>query len=409
MNPDNNPFTPGQPVDPDSFTGREKQVNALLTMVRMAKTKGLQVGWISGERGIGKSSLARLVGHLAQLKENAIVAHVHLGGVKALDELARNTHLQLLEDNQTQSWAKVLWDKFGQNIKSVGAFGVKLELDKAADTLPARAGEFPDALHYVVETASKDREVLLLTFDDINGLADNPDFSHWLKSMVDGQVTSGKKNRVCLIFVGLDERLRAMQKANPSVIRVFQPLIDINPWAAEESENFFKNSFAKGNAVIEKNEIVELVLYSEGLPIVAHQIGHAVWEIADSKKITHEDVQAGVMVAANNFGGRFLESGVLQALKSEKYRSILRKIAKNTELIEIEFSKDQLRSLPLTAEEKNNLDNFLNRMRKLGAILPAQNGRRGVYRFATYMHRLYFLLEASESTRKNQEKNTASS
>ena len=405
MNPESSPFTPGQPAPPDLFTGREKEVNALLAMVRMAKTKGLQVGWISGERGIGKSSLARLVGYLAQLKENAIVAHAHLGGVKELNELARNTHLQLLKDNQSQSWAKVLWDKFGKGIKSVDAFGVKFELEKTADTLPTRAGDFPDALDYVVKTASEDREVLVLTFDDINGLADNPDFSHWLKNMVDGDVTGRKKNRVCLIFAGLDERLRAMQKANPSVIRVFQPLINISPWTAEESGSFFRNAFAKGGAAIGKNEIAELVLYSEGLPIVAHQIGHAVWEIAAAKKITHEDVQAGVMVAANNFGVRFLESGVLQALKSKKYRSILRKIAQRPDWHEIEFSKEQLRSLTvLTADEKKSMDNFLSRMRKLGAIVPVKEHERGVYRFATYMHIIYFFLDDWEATKENGKK-----
>ncbi len=401
MNPDNNPFTPGKPVDLDSFTGREKQVKELLTMVRMAKTRGLQVGWISGERGIGKSSLASFVGYLAERDEKAVVAHVHLGGVKELDELARTTHLQLLKDNQTRKWGDALWEKFGKNIKSVDAFGVKFELAKTADTLPTRAGDFPDALNHVVKTAGEDREALLLTFDDINGLADNPKFAHWLKSMVDGQVTSGKRNRVCLIFAGLDERLRTMQKANPSVIRVFQPLININPWTAEESGNFFRNSFAKGNAAIGKNEIAELALYSEGLPIVAHQIGHAVWEIAGAKKITREDVQAGVMVAANNFGGRFLESSVLQALKSEKYRSILRKIALRPGWHEIEFSKEQLRSLTvLTADEMKNLDNFLNRMRRLGAIVPVKEGDRGVYRFATHMHRIYFFLEAWEATKE---------
>ncbi|MCY4244695.1 MAG: ATP-binding protein [Gammaproteobacteria bacterium] len=401
MNPDNNPFTPGKPVDPDSFTGREKQVKELLTMVRMAKTRGLQVGWISGERGIGKSSLASFVGYLAERDEKAVVAHVHLGGVKELDELARTTHLQLLKDNQTRKWGDALWEKFGKNIKSVDAFGVKFELEKTADTLPTRAGDFPDALNHVVKTAGEDREALLLTFDDINGLADNPKFAHWLKSMVDGQVTSGKRNRVCLIFAGLDERLRTMQKANPSVIRVFQPLINIDPWTEEERGNFFRNSFAKGNAAIGKNEISELVLYSGGLPIVAHQIGHAVWEIAGAKKITHEDVQAGVMVAANNFGGRFLESGVLQALKSEKYRSILRKIALRPGWHEIEFSKEQLRALTvLTADEMKNLDNFLNRMRRLGAIVPVKEGDRGVYRFATHMHRIYFFLEAWEATKE---------
>jgi len=137
---------------------------------------------------------------------------------------------------------------------------------------------------------------MFLTFDDINGLAENPKFPHWLKSMVDGEVTSRKPhiNPVCLVFVGLDERLRAMQKANPSVVRIFQPLINVKPWSVEESEDFFTGAFAKGDVAIGKDEIAELVLYSEGLPIVAHQIGHAVWEIAGGRKITGEDVQAGV-------------------------------------------------------------------------------------------------------------------
>lgn len=398
MNPDNSPFTPGKPVNPSLFTGREKQVKELLTMVRMAKKRGLQVGWISGERGMGKSSLARLVGHLAQLKENAIVAHVHLGGVQDLDELARNTHLQLLEDNQTQSWAKVLWDNYGKNIKSVGAFGVKLELEKTADTLPTRAGDFPDALSHIVKTAGEDREVLLLTFDDINGLADNPKFPHWLKSMVDGQVTSGKNNPVCLVFVGLEERLQQMVKENPSVVRIFQPLINVNPWTSDESNAFFKGSFEEGNVEIGQDEVENLTLYSGGLPIMAHEIGDAIWGILEGEEVTLAEVMEGMYVASERVGARFLQSGVIQALQSRKYRSILRKIAKHTELLEIEFSKEQLRSFPLTADEKKSLDNFLNRMRTLGAIVPVKDGRRGVYRFATHLHRMYFFIEASATT-----------
>ncbi|MDD9819550.1 MAG: ATP-binding protein [Nitrospira sp.] len=410
MNPDNNPFTPGQPVDAEFFTGRTKQVEELRAMVRMARKKRLQVGWISGERGMGKSSLALFINHLAERHEQAVVAHVHLGGVKTVDELAQATHLQLLKDNQTQRWGKALWDAFGKHIESVDTFGVKFQFKDKGDTLPARASEFPDALNQIVRTAGEDREVLLLTFDDINGLADNPEFSHWLKSMVDGEVTSRKHNHVCLIFAGLEERLRKMQKANPSVIRVFQPLIHIHPWTTEERENFFRNSFAKGNATIGKNAIAELARYSEGLPIVAHQIGHAVWGIARTEKITLEDVHDGVVVAANNFGERFLKSDVIQALRSDKYRSILRKIAQRPDWHEIEFSREQLRSLTvLTADEKKTMDNFLNRMRTLGAIVPVKERDRGVYRFATHVHRIYFFLEAREATIENGSKNTAAS
>jgi len=407
MNPDSSPFTPGQLVDAEFFTGRKKQVEELLTMVRMAKKRGLQVGWISGERGMGKSSLASFVGYLAERDKNAIVAHVHLGGVKDLDELARTTHLQLLKDNQNQSWAKVLWDKFGKGIKSVDAFGVKFELEKTADTLPTMAGSFPDALSHVVKTAGEDREVLFLTFDDINGLAENPKFPHWLKSMVDGEVTSRKPhiNPVCLVFVGLEERLQQMVNENPSVIRIFRPLISVDPWTLEESDEFFKNSFEKHGVKVKQSEIESLTKYSGGLPAVAHELGDAVWENLDDQEVTSTDVFLGIVTAAERIGGRFLKRDVIQALQSKKYRSTLRKISQYIGLREFQFSKAQLRSLPLTADEKKNLDNFLNRMRKLGAIVPVKEGERGVYRFPTYLHRIYFLLEASEDAMRKRFRN----
>ena len=398
MNPDSSPFTPGKPVDAEFFTGRRAQVEKLLAMVRTARKKGLQVGWISGERGMGKSSLASFVGYLAERDEQAVVAHVHLGGVKTLEELVRETHLQLLKDNENKTWGKALWGMFEEHVERVGMFGVEIRLKVRPDDLTATVSSFSNALGNILQKAGGDRKVLVLIFDDINGLADNPKFPHWLKSMVDSEVTSKRDNRICLIFAGLEERLRKMTKENPSVIRVFQPLIDVKPWTTEESENFFQNSFAKGQVTIGERETAELVRYSEGLPIVAHHIGRAVWETAKANKITFDNVHHSLLVSADHYGERFLKGDVIQALQSKHYRSILRKIAKHINLLEVEFSKEQLRALPLTSDEKKNLDNFLNRMRKLGAIVPAKDGDRGVYRFTTYMHRFYFFLEALDAT-----------
>ena len=398
MNPDSSPFTPGQPVSAEFFTGRMEQVEELLTMVRMARTKGLQVGWISGERGMGKSSLASFIGYLAERDEKAVVAHVHLGGVRDLEGLVREAHLQLLKDNENKSWGKELWSTFENHVERVGLLGVEITLKATQDELSATASSFSDSLGHILKNAAMSREVMVLIFDDINGLAENPDFSHWLKSMVDSEATSRRDNRVCLIFAGLEERRQQMEKINPSVIRIFRPLIDIQPWTPEESVGFFESSFAKGNCVVEQDAHEELVRCSGGLPIMAHELGHAIWETLESKEITDLDVLKGAVTAAERVGGRFLKHNVIQALQSKHYRSILRKIARHIGLLDIEFSRAQLRALPLTADEKRKLDNFLNRMRDLGAIVPVEDGRRGVYRFATYLHRLYFFLEASVAT-----------
>lgn len=329
---------------------------------------------------------------------------MHLGGARNLEDLVRETYVQILKDTETRSWGKAIWKAFGERVERVGLWGVDIRLKATPDDFSTAASMFADTLSHTLKTAGKDRKVLVLILDDINGLADNPAFSHWIKKMVDSEVTSRKENHVCLIFVGFDERRWTMMKLNPSVGRVFQPLIDIKPWESEESEDFFRRPFEKHHVAIGDRDIRLLAHYSGGLPVVAHEIGHAVWEIAKDKKIGSLAVKQGVLEAAGRFGRRFLQSGVIEALNSEQYLSILRKTAEGLDSSTIEFSKEQLRSLKFTDEEKTNLNNFLQRMRKLGAIVPVKEGERGVYRFATWMHRLYFFLAATDLARKPDRK-----
>lgn len=240
MNPEHSPFTPNQPVNADFFTGRQEQIEELLSTVRRAAKGTLQIGWISGERGIGKSSLASFVSFLAEQREHALSAHVHLGGVRKLEDVVRETHLKLLKDNQSKSWGKNLLSLFEERIKKIGLFGVEIQLEMSDKELAATANNFAPALGKIIEKADNDRHVLLLILDDINGLADNPRFAHWLKSMSDRMATSRTNVPVCLIFVGLEEHLDKMVGNNPSVGRIFRPLIPIRPWTQSESEMFFK-------------------------------------------------------------------------------------------------------------------------------------------------------------------------
>ena len=397
MNPDS-PFTPNQPVNADFFTGREDLIDELLLSVRKAAKGNLQVGWISGERGIGKSSLASFVGLLAERDEQAISAHVHLGGVHELQDMVRETHLSLLKDNQRKSWGQNLWSLFGERIKKIGLFGVDIQLDMSEKELDATANNFAASLGHIVKKAGNDRRVLFLILDDINGLAAPPRFAHWLKSMVDGAATSKTEAPVCLIFVGLEERLDTMIKNNPSVVRVFRPLMKIEPWTQSEGEDFFRNAFDEHNISIEQKDVEMLARYSGGIPTVAHEIGDAVWQIAKDNTITRLDCFGGVVDAADSIGKRFIEKDVIQALQSSQYRSILGKIA-DAFSGHFPFSKKDLRSLEtLTPKEKKALDNFLIRMKRLGGIVSVKAGERGIYRFPTHMHAIYFSLRSAKLT-----------
>ena len=84
MSKERSPFTPGQPVSPEFFVGRKEQVKLLTRAIQQAAAGAPQYLFVTGERGIGKSSLASLAREIAE-KEHAFVgAHALLGGARSL-------------------------------------------------------------------------------------------------------------------------------------------------------------------------------------------------------------------------------------------------------------------------------------------------------------------------------------
>lgn len=73
------------------FVGRVKEIERLRSLVRAAALGRFRIGFVSGERGIGKSSLVSFTRHLAERDEGAAGAHVFLGGVTSLGEMVRRT------------------------------------------------------------------------------------------------------------------------------------------------------------------------------------------------------------------------------------------------------------------------------------------------------------------------------
>ena len=90
-------------------------------------------------------------------------------------------------------------------------------------------------------------------------------------------------------------------------------------------------------------------------------------------------------------GLKFLDPQIVEAIYSERYLSILRKIARQKPL-EMRFRRAELLGY-LTDTESKVLDNFLQRMKKLGAVEP-DPGVRGGYRYPNRLYAMYFLLAA---------------
>lgn len=397
MNPESSPFRPGQPVPIEFFVGRIKEIERLRSMVKASVQGRFKIGFVSGERGIGKSSLVSFVRHLSDRESDVAGCHVFLGGVHELNEMVRRTFDRLLKESMDKPWHSRVREFFGDYVREVGLFGVTLELDLKGHDLSAITHDFVSSIRRLIDKLKGQKKSLLLILDDINGLASSEDFANWLKSMVDEIATSQMETRLCILVVGMEDRRQELVAKQPSLARVFE-LIDIAPWSNDEVRQFYQRSFESAYAKVTDEDMNTLVRFTGGLPVFAHEIGDAIWRVAPKPEIKLDEIWDGVFSAAEVIGRKLLEPQIFSAIRSERYRSILRKMADKP--LEMNFQRSELGER-LTGEEKRVMDNFLQRMKHLGA-LTSDPERRGGYRFQNHLHALYFWLESQRTKRERQ-------
>ncbi|RLC12744.1 MAG: hypothetical protein DRH43_00765 [Deltaproteobacteria bacterium] len=390
MPKDYSPFTPGQPVPVEFFVGRLSEIEKLKQKSAITVKGKLQVAFLTGERGIGKSSLASFVRFIAEREQDVLSLHTFLGGVSSLEEMARRVFDRLLKESIGKSWENKVKGFFGNHIKQVGLFGISVEFGAPERDLRRIVHDFAPALRNLIEQLRDQKKAILLVLDDINGLASSIEFANWLKSLVDEIATARQPLPLFLLLVGLEERRQSLVSLQPSLARVFD-VVEIQTWSKGETEEFFQRAFSQVGVSVKQEALSLLSRFAGGLPVLAHEIGDATFKVDKDDKIDEKDAVNGVIAAADIVGRKHLEPKVYQAIRSERYRSILRKIA--TMPFDIRFKRSDLPAR-LNAEEKKVLDNFLRRMRKLDVIRPDPDGGRGAYRFGNHLHYLYFWLEA---------------
>lgn len=387
---ESSPFAPGAPVPVEYFVGRQGEIEHVRGLMRAAREGRTRVGFISGERGIGKSSLAGFVRWIAERHDGVVGCHVYLGGVQTLEGVLQRVFDRLLKDSIERPWHQQMRDSLGDRVRSIGLFGATLELRLDSDDLQVVERNFAHSIRDFLKKTGK-KKTLLLILDDVNGVAGSVQFANWLKSTVDEIATSRHQTRLCVLMVGLDDRRRQMIAEQPSLARVFE-LVKIAPWSAAEVEEFYRQSFRSSGADVSPRDLDLLVDFTGGLPVLAHEIGDALWRVARTPALTRSDIATGIVLAAATVGSKYLGPQVLAATRSARYRSILEDIAQH---LDVRFTRTEIIQ-HIAHDDRAVLDNFLRRMRQLG-VLEAVPGTRGEYHFPNRLSWLYFRMSAKSA------------
>jgi hypothetical protein len=282
----------------------------------------------------------------------------------------------------------------GKYVSSIDVFGFTVELARDERSLQSLYSNFLPLIREVIAKIRDDRKGICLVLDDLNGICEVPEFAHFIKSVVDEIATDEQQPTPLLfILVGTPERMDDLRAHQPSISRIFE-VVELSLMESDESREFFRKAFESVGVKLDEDASKILTRYSGGLPVLLHEVGDAVfWEDTDGV-VDQRDALGGIIVAAENVGRKYLDRQVLHAIRSNIYRSILRKMARRETgpLVRKEILQQ------LTESEKKNFDNFVPKMKKLGVLRDGEE--RGAYDFTNELYRVYMMLEALREERR---------
>ncbi len=392
IRPETSPFTPGVPAAPDLFTGRADQVRVLLRKARAAAGGRLEVAFLSGSRGIGKSSLSRFAAAVSERASGMLPIHVFLGGATSPDEVVRRSLDRLANVARPKPWWEQLRSLFGERLTQVGLFGASVQFAPKPEELVGLTSGFGMVLAEVVEALPERRSGLFLILDDLNGLGESTEFATWLKSFVDTVAVDQTRLPLFVLLVGGDEVRRQLIRRHESVARFLDP-VHIAPWSPEKSTRFFRRAFASAAMTIEADSVDLFTLFAGGMPVLAHELGDVAFRLGAGRTVTRREAEQALPAAAEILGRKYLEAQVLDRLRSAKYRALLGRFP---EMVRAGIMRRREIRPRLPGGERRVFDNFLREMVRRGILERVPDLGPGCYRFVQDLHFLYFCVRAVE-------------
>lgn len=388
------PFYPNQPVPSELFVGREEQVHRIVTrgIGQVAAGKPTAI-FIEGEYGIGKSSISRYLQKIGQNQYRLHPIYVALRGVKTVEEVASKVveaTIKSASDNPSSFETIGNWLSKYLGKQDIGGFKLNFELLKKENPSvsdPYRTLDFLRQYYEKLRISDPDINGIFLVIDEINGIASEINFAHFVKALVDDNALTDEPLPLLLLLCGTEDRRTAMIKAYEPINRIFD-VIQINAMNDKEMRDFFHKSFNSVNFQVNDDAIDTMSFFSAGLPKIMHTVGEEAFFFDTDEIIDKNDALEGVLRSKEQIGSKYVEPQVLSAIRSADYHSILEKLMKKIEL-KSEFHRSEIVS-ELSETEKRKLSNFLQKMKSLDVIRSGE--RAGEYIFNIKMVQVYLWL-----------------
>jgi hypothetical protein len=310
-----NPFRPNVPITAGMFVGRDVEVSRLeahLLQTRAGKPTNFL---LTGERGIGKSSLMNYVkavalGRIELAKHgrlNFLVLDVSVDSDTTLLGLIAKIQLAMERALGATEPVREFMKKAWSFMQRVEAAGVKIGAKDAPRDLDARV--FEEFCYSLGDTANRVCDVdqknvfeatydgVLLLIDEADNAPDDLPLGMFLKGLTERHQKMGC-HHFLIGLAGLPHVREVLRKSHQSSVRIFEEL-ELDRLTTDEVARIIAVSLAEAGKDNEHDYYIEskaeemLIALAEGYPHFIQQFGFSAFESDSDYTIDAEDVKKG--------------------------------------------------------------------------------------------------------------------
>jgi len=356
-----NPFKPNSPVPPGMFAGRLSEIDALEKGLYQTKNGQNSNFLVTGERGIGKSSLLSLLKEVASGDIDGLDHNFNFVTVYAAISKQTNlaTLIKLIERNIKREIGKIekvrnFLDNTWSFVQRIKILDSGIDKGKSIEELDLIIDDFSYSLAKTCErivNPEKDEEAkdgIVFFIDEADNACPDLHIGYFFKAVTELFQQHGCNN-VMFVVAGLPDVIEKLSLSHESSIRIFMQL-NIKVLEHEDRRRVIDKGIEAGNEINSEATTIEdtakgiIATFSEGYPHFIQQFAYSAFEFNKDGVITTDDVGEGAFSpggAIDAIGSRYYQSAYHEQIKSDEYREVLTIMAENMNLW---IKKSEIRS-----------------------------------------------------------------
>jgi len=305
---------------------------------------------VTGDRGIGKSSLLLYLRHVScgtvdSFKHGKfdfvtvdITVSDRLDIVTLLKLIERVIAREVGKVEAVRSFLATTWS-FVQRMRVMDSglsaaeqdSEVELLLDSFAYSLAETAKRLASP-----ERDEKRKDGIIFLFDETDNTIPALRLGYFFKTVTEALLRNESHN-VMFVVAGLPDTTEKLAKSHESSVRIFTQ-IKIRELGSTDRKYVIDKGLEVGNTInLEKTTIADeakeqIAVFSEGYPHFIQQFSHSAYERNTDGEISVEDVLDGAFKiggAIDAIGDRYYASAFYDKIKSDEYRQVLAIMAEN--------------------------------------------------------------------------------